>query len=114
MLGAFASRPMLATLCGLCVLALLVGGSGSGDRAQVPKTSETDRIGTVSVSELQPAVRETLRLVELGGPFPYAKDGAVFGNRERVLPWKPRGYYREFTVHDSRLARSWPTSHHHR
>ena len=89
---------MLAALCALLVLALLVGSSGSGDA----RNSEDERhsgIGTVSVSELQPAVRETLRLIKLGGPFPHAKDGGVFGNRERLLPWKPRGYYREFTVH---------------
>ena len=33
-----------------------------------------------------------------GGPFPYEKDGTVFGNRERLLPANPRGYYREYTV----------------
>ena len=32
------------------------------------------------------------------GPFPYAKDGIVFGNRERVLPRRERGFYREYTV----------------
>ena len=33
-----------------------------------------------------------------GGPFAYRKDGVVFGNRERLLPLRPRGYYREYTV----------------
>ena len=37
-----------------------------------------------------------------GGPFPYDKDGTVFGNRERLLPGKPRGYYREYTVETPR------------
>lgn len=40
----------------------------------------------------------TLALIESGGPFPYEKDGTVFGNREGRLPKKPRGYYREYTV----------------
>lgn len=40
----------------------------------------------------------TLQLIERGGPFPYRKDGTVFQNRERLLPDKPRGYYREYTV----------------
>jgi guanyl-specific ribonuclease Sa len=40
----------------------------------------------------------TLRLIALGGPFPHSQDGSVFGNRERRLPSKPRGYYREYTV----------------
>jgi ribonuclease T1 len=40
----------------------------------------------------------TLELIQRGGPFPYDKDGSVFGNRERKLPARPRGYYREYTV----------------
>jgi ribonuclease T1 len=41
---------------------------------------------------------ETYRRILQGGPFPYEKDGSVFGNRERLLPAKKRGYYREYTV----------------
>lgn len=41
---------------------------------------------------------DTLARIRRGGPFPYAKDGATFFNRERRLPDKPRGYYREYTV----------------
>lgn len=41
---------------------------------------------------------DTLRLIERGGPYPYRQDGGVFGNRERLLPPRPRGYYREYTV----------------
>jgi ribonuclease T1 len=40
----------------------------------------------------------TLRTIERGGPYPYRQDDGVFQNRERRLPSKPRGYYREFTV----------------
>lgn len=43
-------------------------------------------------------VENTLALIERGGPFPYRKDGTVFGNRERRLPLQPQGYYREYTV----------------
>jgi ribonuclease T1 len=43
-------------------------------------------------------VAETLALIDRGGPFPYAKDGTAFQNREGQLPRKPRGYYREYTV----------------
>jgi len=42
--------------------------------------------------------RQTLRLIEAGGPFPYDRDGALFQNRERRLPAQPPGYYREYTV----------------
>ena len=40
----------------------------------------------------------TLELIEKGGPFPYRKDGSVFGNREGKLPDAARGYYHEYTV----------------
>jgi len=40
----------------------------------------------------------TLEAIERGGPFPYPRDGAVFQNRERRLPGRPGGYYREYTV----------------
>ena len=47
---------------------------------------------------LPPEALETLALIQRGGPFPYRKDGTTFQNRERLLPTKPRGYYREYTV----------------
>lgn len=46
----------------------------------------------VAVRDLPPEARETLALIHLGGPFPYAKDGSVFGNYERQLPKQKRGY----------------------
>jgi ribonuclease T1 len=52
----------------------------------------------VSLAELPAEARQTERLIRSGGPFPYAKDGTVFGNRERLLPGQARGYYREYTV----------------
>lgn len=52
----------------------------------------------VSLSQLPPEAQQTERLIRSGGPFPYQKDGTVFGNRERLLPREPRGFYREYTV----------------
>ena len=52
----------------------------------------------VHLHELPVQAQQTERLIRRGGPFPYAKDGTVFGNRERLLPLKARGYYREYTV----------------
>lgn len=40
----------------------------------------------------------TIRLIEHGGPFPYARDGIVFMNREGRLPRHPTGYWHEYTV----------------
>jgi len=52
----------------------------------------------VPVDRLPPEARATLQLIKAGGPFSYRQDGRVFSNRERLLPLKKRGYYREYTV----------------
>lgn len=52
----------------------------------------------VHVGELPRQGQETYALIRQGGPFPYGKDGMVFGNRERLLPGEKRGFYREYTV----------------
>lgn len=52
----------------------------------------------VRVQDLPAEARQTLALIKQGGPFPYEKDGSVFGNFERILPKRQRGYYREYTV----------------
>ncbi|MBI5429337.1 MAG: ribonuclease [Nitrosomonadales bacterium] len=53
---------------------------------------------TIEFAELPVEARHTLSVIRKGGPYPYARDGVVFANRERVLPKRPRGYYREYTV----------------
>ena len=60
-----------------------------------PAGSDT---GLPSHAGLPPEAIETLALIQRGGPFPYRKDGTTFQNRERLLPAKPRGFYREYTV----------------
>jgi ribonuclease T1 len=52
----------------------------------------------VTLASLPPQARRTDQLIHSGGPFPYAKDGVVFGNYEKRLPRAPRGYYHEYTV----------------
>jgi ribonuclease T1 len=54
--------------------------------------------GDLPVAALPPEASATLSLIRAGGPFPYPRDGAVFGNREGHLPKRSRGYYREYTV----------------
>ena len=71
-------------LTGAAVLARTPDLPGAGD--------------TVALATLPPEARTTHRLILAGGPFPYSKDGTVFGNRERLLPRQPRGFYREYTV----------------
>jgi ribonuclease T1 len=55
-------------------------------------------LGTIQARDLPAEARQTIVLIQQGGPFPYEKDGSVFGNYEKILPQKKRGYYREFTV----------------
>ena len=52
----------------------------------------------IPLGELPPQARQTLELIKRNGPFPYAQDGKTFRNRERLLPLRGRGYYREYTV----------------
>ena len=75
-------------------LALVVLGHGisAKEMASVPS------MATVSLAELPRQGVETYRLIHQGGPFPYEKDGVVFGNRERILAPQKRGYYHEYTV----------------
>ncbi len=79
------------------VLASLVAVSAFVGTAVEAKKS-VDDTAAVAVSALPPEAQQTHRLIHSGGPFPYGKDGSVFGNRERVLPRRERGYYREYTV----------------
>ena len=54
--------------------------------------------GEVRLAQLPAEAQKTVALIHKGGPYPYARDGAVFVNREGALPRQKRGYYREFTV----------------
>ena len=94
----------------LAVLALLVGGylTQAGDEG--PEQVRSERVGQaaqvdpetgltwVQLDALPPEVARTVERIDRGGPFRYAQDGATFGNRERLLPARPAGFYREYTV----------------
>lgn len=55
-------------------------------------------VGDIAVGALPGEAHATLALIKAGGSFPYARDGSVFSNREKILPARQRGYYREYTV----------------
>lgn len=79
---------------GIAIPALVDDGSnGSPAPVQVPPTE--------SPSELSPAERTgiaaTLAAID-SGTLPYEQDGATFENREGLLPDRPGGHYREYTV----------------
>lgn len=73
------------------VVSVLVG-------ATVQAKGSLDAFGTVALPALPVEAQHTRRLIDVGGPFLYRKDGTVFGNRERLLPRRERGFYREYTV----------------
>jgi ribonuclease T1 len=72
-----------------------------GDTAPAEANAQ---LGTIALAQLPREAVNTLNLIAAGGPYPYQKDGVVFGNYERVLPAHRRGYYHEYTV---------PTPHAH-
>lgn len=93
------SRSLLRIISAASAGALLLSMSGGvAAKERSTDTASPPPVATVALSDLPPQAQTTHRLVRSGGPFPYAKDGVVFGNRERLLPAHPRGYYREYTV----------------
>ena len=60
--------------------------------------STADALPPVSLADLPREARDVNAAIRSGGPFAYPRDGVVFGNRERILPVEPRGYYHEYTV----------------
>ena len=80
----------------LVLLAWVLGHgafSGGGSSSTSPASS-----ASVAASSLPAEARQTLALIERGGPFPYDRDGVVFENREGLLPDHDSGYYHEYTV----------------
>jgi ribonuclease T1 len=83
-------RRLALVLFGLALLA------GAGQAFW--NSGKTRDDGEIAVAQLPPEAHRTLALIRQGGPFPYTRDGSVFGNREGLLPRQNRGYYREYTV----------------
>ncbi len=73
------------------VLTVPASARTTAEAPQAPSAS-------VSLAELPRQARDTYELIRRGGPFPFEKDGAVFFNREKLLPQQKRGYWREYTV----------------
>ncbi|MHA7599367.1 guanyl-specific ribonuclease [Alicycliphilus sp. T452] len=100
MLKAVAIRAYKAVVaCALGAAVVLAPAVASA--RQAPETAAPPPI---ALADLPPQGRATYALIREGGPFPYDKDGSVFGNRERQLPAKKRGYYREYTVRTPGVA----------
>ncbi|MGX7680656.1 ribonuclease domain-containing protein [Jatrophihabitans sp. DSM 45814] len=73
--------------------------SATGTLSTLPSQSthkQSEHETTLSALPVQ--ARDTVALIQRGGPFPYSHDGIVYNNLERHLPIKPTGYYHEYTV----------------
>lgn len=79
-------------------LALLLALAAGLAPTLAPGDAGADGARTVRLADLPPEAAATLELIRRGGPFPHARDGTVFFNREKLLPEAPRGSYREYTV----------------
>jgi ribonuclease T1 len=94
--GAAAAASLVA-----CLAASPVAGGAVTAQADTSKFSQgvlSGGLAGVPLSGLPAQAQTTYRLILTGGPFPYSKDGVVFGNRERLLPQQAKGYYHEYTV----------------
>jgi ribonuclease T1 len=93
-------RWLLVLVAAVMLVVWLVGGGGQGDPEPAGTgTDATSGLPVVRLSDLPPEAERTVELIEAGGPFPEPEhDGGTFGNREELLPDRPMGYYREFTV----------------
>lgn len=80
--------------------------AGEGQRAtETPQTSQNEQVSDpvsglpwIDEGAMPSQARDTLRLIDADGPYPYDEDDSVFGNREGILPDQQQGYYREYTV----------------
>ena len=77
-----------AVIIALACLLFVAGGVHARDQQSAD----------IPAAALSPQALHTLNLIQRNGPFPFDRDGIVFGNRERTLPDRPRGYYHEYTV----------------
>ena len=100
MLKAVANRAYKAFVACALGAAVVLAPAGVGAR----QWQDTPVSSPIALAELPKEGRATYALIHEGGPFPYDKDGSVFGNRERQLPAKKRGYYREYTVRTPGVA----------
>ena len=94
---AFSTAAAMVRTGALALLATVAADAALA-RSPLPDTPTA----TVSLVQLPAEGRETYSRILAGGPFQHDKDGSVFGNRERLLPARTRGYYLEYTVETPR------------
>ena len=78
----------------VALAASMLVGAGDADARSDPVMA----LPSVAAADLPREARMTLARIRDNGPFAYERDGVAFGNREGLLPRRPRGYYHEYTV----------------
>lgn len=85
--------------------AIMLGGCTTGTATSTASTtrSTTSRpavssSGIAACSTVPAEVGDTVEAIQDGGPFLRRKDGSTYRNRNRFLPVRAQGYYREYTV----------------
>ena len=79
-------------------IAASAGSAWVQAKGSIPAVASAAGNDSVALTQLPAQGQDMFRLIKAGGPFEFDKDGVVFGNRERILPAKARGFYREYTV----------------
>jgi len=99
------NNPKAARIVAVVVIAMLVitlaaslFGCAARTAEKKPDVDAESGLRIVATADLPREAQDTLKLIEQGGPYPYSRDGVVFGNLEKILPKHDRGYYHEYTV----------------
>ena len=79
-------------------LCLFIAAGPAAAREHPPARDYPSARSEVALSALPPEARDVLMRIRAGGPFRFERDGVIFGNRERALPPRRRGFYHEYTV----------------
>jgi len=72
--------------------------TGAASEPPAGGTDPESGLPVVAAADLPAEARDTLTLIDQGGPYPYDQDDETFRNDEEILPDHPEGYYREYTV----------------
>ena len=106
-MSGIAARTAAVVVGAACLLTLVPGcakdaprftGSPGASSSATPTGQVHSGLRACQISSLPTEAATTVQLIHQGGPFPYRRDGIVFGNFEHRLPNQARGYYHEYTV----------------
>lgn len=90
--GRAAIAALVATLAAAGIVIPGLGGDGSE-----PAPSPAAESAAIPAHE-RAEIERVLAAIDAGEPLPHEEDGGTFQNREGLLPDRPLGYYREYTV----------------